>query len=280
MKKSHICQYCGKVYSHHSSRFRHEKKCSKLTQSVSKNPAPVRRGGGSGSTPSKSKLFAKTKPRIVPKIKDQQPIDDESITISTEFMHQLIHQMKMMESRLDKVQQEVQQQPRNIINYTVQIFGGDNIYSDLTTKIGKEPAIKLLMDAAAKNNPQKVLEQYFDRSQPNAYPIACANREGTDGFRYYDSDNQIVNDKEGQITQVLTQRIQTAMLHAANALITQCISEGNIDQLYDMYDIGSVQRNLATMNSSDIKGALVNLTFNPQHQLFRDDIEPMITINS
>lgn len=261
--KKHYCKYCNAEFTHHSSRYRHEKHTCKMRNDITPEPTqppPVKIVPKSKTTTrtAKKKLIVEKKPELL--------------------VNQLIEHLVKLQQNINEIGQnmrEVKNKPTIVNNFNVQIITSD-FYTELIKKIGIVDTVDLLVNAAAKNQPLSILKKlYFDDVEPNKYPIAYSGSKNC--FRYLNDHNQVVEDHNGNIiTDILAKRIQTAMIHATNTLITSSISSNRVDMLYDIYDIGQVQSNLTMIDRSAMKSALVEITNNPSHTLFHGDVNPLI----
>ena len=76
-------------------------------------------------------------------------------------------------------------------------------------------------------------------------------------YQYLDSNsNEIISTESKDIIRQIARDIQTAMLMASNDLIKQSIKENITNQLYDVYDIASIQENVCGFK--EIEEQLIN----------------------
>lgn len=178
-------------------------------------------------------------------------------------LQELEQQNKHLESRVS----EAEKRPQNIQNIVVI---GNDFYSELVDKFGKNLAINYLTNAAVSSKPIDVIEKlYLDGKDPMCYPIACRNE---DHFRYLDSESKIVDDCGGSgIGNLMTDRLQNAMLMAINEISNAAINNetnasANQEQLSN---IVNAQRSVT--HGFD-KAALINqlaiMTHNEKHPFF------------
>jgi len=65
-------------------------------------------------------------------------------------------------------------------------------------------------------------------------------------FKYLNDNNEVVVDDN--IIRVIARKIQNALLHASNMLITESIKLNTTNKLYDVYNIGEIQNNIRDMD--------------------------------
>mgnify|MGYP003682985957 FL=1 len=138
---------------------------------------------------------------------------------------------------------------------------GQDFYPQLIAKMGYRDARNFLVS----NHPKSVMSKLFEGLDPDQYPIAYNNK----CFRYLDDKGTLVEDKTGKIATKLTEHVQNAMITATNELINESIKNNTTDQLYDVYDIATVQTNLTLLSSKDeLREQLIKLIENPTHPFF------------
>jgi len=123
-------------------------------------------------------------------------------------------------------------------------------YDALVTKMGKQSAVKLLNNCSSDGNIVKIYTELFPSRRINDNPVFYENKEG---FKYLDDNNLVSDDK---IIFAIAKKIQAAMLYATNELITESIKLNKTAQLYDVYDIGTMQN--TAMDLSFIEQQLSN----------------------
>jgi len=171
----------------------------------------------------------------------------------------LENQNKKLESRVTVAEQ------RPSINNFVVI--GNDFYSELVDKVGKENAV-LYLTTSAVGRPIEIIDKlYLEGKDPMEYPIACRD---TDHFRYLNSESKIVDDYGGTcIGNLMSERLQTAILMAINEAINVVDENNTSDSEID--SIVEAQRYVTTgVNKANLIHDLSTITRNECHPFFKE----------
>jgi len=205
------CRFCKNTFSSNNSLFNHTKNC----------------------------VFRKT-----PSIKKRTVLIQAKQSVEqtlAQRVSDMEQQIKDIDSKINITppQTKITQVNVNIIKQLPGCF-----YEALVEKIGKPEIAKLLGTEFSESgyNAVNVYKKLFPSKRLEDNPIVFSD----DGFKYLNSNNEIVTDNE--IIDIIAHKIQTALLYASNQLIGQCIKSNNTNQLYDLYDIGEIQRSLSNVN--------------------------------
>jgi len=237
-----ICKYCGNKLSSYKSRWRHETKYCKHKPTI------------------KKKINIKPKQTPTPRLSQQENNTSiEKAQRDININEELLNQINQLRHELHTIKQQPFQLQNITINNNYSIIEG-NFYTALTEKIGKTQAIEFLARAAENNLPGEVFKKLY--SDQSNYLTAAANGEC---IRYIDND-QLINDPDGnRFSNMISNRIQQAMIYATNELIKESISTNNTDQLYEFYDIGKIQHNIANLTTKKLHDDLKTILGNPSH---------------
>ena len=111
-------------------------------------------------------------------------------------------------------------------------------YTALIDKLGKKKAVNLVNLAASKNCPIDIYKELFPSCKMADNPVIF---EGNT-FKFLSDEGEIVCDDS--IIDRIVNNVQTAMLYASSDLIKESLAINKTKQLYELYDIGSIQRNV------------------------------------
>lgn len=224
------CNFCGAKFAYKHTYSAHE--CSKIES----HP----------TSPTRNKI------NVDISIKSKQDNDDDN-------------EMKMLKKRLELLEQhnknlesritEAEQRPSNIV-----VIGND-FFTELVEKVGKDNAVQYLTTAAV-GKPLEVIDKlYLEGKEPDDYPIACRNH---DHFRYRNADSKIIDDHGGKVIgNIMTHRLQNAIIMAINEIITHGPDEEKLDKIM------AAQHYVTNgMNKEEIIHELSLLTNNEKHPFF------------
>ena len=148
---------------------------------------------------------------------------------------------------------------------------GDNALEYLSNRMGRDEAIKYLVQNAINANSIDVVDKlYLDGKDINDYPIAC--REDLH-FRFLDENKNIVDDFGGhKIAHKLTDNVQTAMIDAHLNYIKKLTNTPRQEELWSVYDIRKVQSSINEFNNREnkenLRADLAIKVYNPTHPFF------------
>lgn len=246
---------CGFTTDYKRNLTRHKSSCkvSEVTQKPVLQPKP------------------KTKPKSVPVLKKEPQKAESPVYVQPKIPEVNVQdQFDRLFNELNELRNMVKSKPNIIIN--IQVLG-NNVYSDLVNKIGKAEAIHLLTCSAATDRPIDIIKKlYFENTEPQKYPIATKQNY----IRYLNQEGELIESESDNFVSNLSDRVRTAMIYATNELIKNSISSNLTDQLYEIYDIGKIQTNLADMNRIKFDGfstELQLLTAVPNHPFFDPEIK-------
>ena len=153
--------------------------------------------------------------------------------------------------------------------------GMDNIADDileiLTVKYGDVPAIELLLTNFMSKNYIKIIDAaYLDNKSSDNYPMACS---GGTHFRYINSEFELVDDADGELlVKSIINNIQNAVLMASNKLIRKYMGQNKVGDLFEVYDLGQIQKGVCDMfrdtTKKIVKRLIAKRVLNPNHQFF------------
>ena len=161
----------------------------------------------------------------------------------------------------------------NNINIVCNLVTEDNLFGILTNKLGSNlHATNFLTKCLANNRyPEIVKKAFFEGLEKVQYPIAWNGKE----FRYLDDTGKVVRAEPATVSGKLMNNISNACLMANGYIIESSIHAGKTDQIFDIYDVGSLQDNVRKIQSSkftkDLETELKNSCFCCHHPYFLDD---------
>ena len=160
----------------------------------------------------------------------------------------------------------------NNINVNIQVVA-DNFYQEITKMMGHRQAMQFLTQAASDNDVMAVLKKiFFENIPPERYPIAY--NKDTHRYRYLDNHSQLVEQSHSEMVDLLTTKVQNAMLKASSDLITLSIQENNTNDLYEIYEIDKIHHNLLHLSTIKVEQELPVLTGNQDHHWF--SLQPLL----
>ena len=156
---------------------------------------------------------------------------------------------QILTTHIDQKFAELKQHPpqvNNNINNNLSITNNINItekipkcfYSELVDRLGKKNAVNFINLHSAKNDPIKIYQELFPSKNLSENPVLYENRQ----FKYLDSSGELTYGPE--IIDKITDHIQVAMLYASSSLIDESLKMNSTKRLFELYDIGSIQRNV------------------------------------
>lgn len=165
-------------------------------------------------------------------------------------------QNRSLESRVERAEQR----PPSINNIVVI---GNDFYSELVDKVGREDAIRYLTSAATCKPIEVIDKLYLEGKDPMNYPIACKN---TNHFRYLNSESKIIDDRGGDsIGNLVTNQLQNAILMAINEAIS------DTEATAALCDIVEAQRYVSQgVDKEKLLLQLSKITNNDSHPFFKN----------
>ena len=160
--------------------------------------------------------------------------------------------------------------PRSKIHVDIGTIATDMLEL-LTIKLGDIPAIELLLTNFISKNYIKIINaSYLDGKSSDNYPMACS---GEYHFRYIDENYMLIDDANGEkLVKTIINNIQNAALIASNKLIRKYMGENKVGDLFEVYDLGQIQKGVCDMfkdvSQIHIKKLIANRVLNPNHQFF------------
>lgn len=243
---------CGFTTNYNQNMNRHKKRCMMIKQQKSNESKSE-----TESVPTKKKVVFSKKAQPAP-------------TTATQLTPEMLKLAETVNKLAEKVDTLSSKPSYNINinnNYNIAVMN-PNFYNELEGKIGNPDAMNLLVHAATENDPIPLLKYlYFNGNKRDEYPIASRNGR----YRYLNTEGQVVESGEDHMNQMLSTRIQKAMSYATGTLIQE-MKKKNVDSLYDFYDLGKIQENICNFPFDYIGAKLINLTENPAHPFFMDDV--------
>jgi hypothetical protein len=176
----------------------------------------------------------------------------------------------------DEVEQLVQNKIKGIKqvnNYNNISIIGTDMFRCLVDKMGENEAVRFINYCASIGNPMMIFEKlYLNGTPPECYPIAYYNGE----YRFLNKDSTLIIDKTGSlIYELIICPIQNAVLQSVNHVINSQLESGELDSLYDIYNMRQMQTTILDMmthkRDKTIK-KLENLVKNKKHPFFVNDI--------
>lgn len=236
-----VCPKCKISFDRTTSYYRHIK---------------VQHGGQINDEPAakhdlKLKVDIPTKPKPIPIRIRAKP---------EEIYHRLV-QLEEQNNALREEVEELKLKPTTT-NY-IAILGND-FYSELTNKIGRENAMKFIAESSTKHPLSMFQKLYLDDRDPDDYPIACRDKYH---FRYLDNQQRVVEDKGGStIGTAVSKRLTDAMEHAFHDFQI----EGHGNTVYSLEGVQKLRERLANLNQDSVIKELAYITNNPNHPFFKD----------
>lgn len=218
-----------------------------------------------------------TKPKAMPRkkvvIKQKKSQVHESIitdpvTVSAQTLNKLVNKIDSLENHIksdDKPTTQI------INNYNISVMA-PNFFSELEYRFGRERAVEILVIAAANNKPLDVLRELYFQGDPNEYPIASRNGR----YRYLNDTGDLVESNEGMVSALISTKIQKAMSYATGKLIKNMVRVGDVDSLFDAYDLDRIQDNIYNFPLNFLVSELGSITENRFHPFF---MEGVVVIN-
>lgn len=203
-----------------------------------------------------------SKPELEPKPEmDLAPDTDTKPKDQSEIYHRLV-QLEEQNNALREEVEELKLKPTTT-NY-IAILGND-FYTELTNKIGRENAMKFIAESGTKHPLSMFQKLYLDDRDPDDYPIACRDKYN---FRYLDNQQRVVEDRGGSnIGTAVSKRLTDAMEHAFHDFQI----EGHGNTVYGLEGVQKLRERLASLNQDSVIKELAYITNNPNHPFFRDD---------
>lgn len=154
-----------------------------------------------------------------------------------------------------------------------------DVYKILKEQLGQDGAVNLLNGCLSLKDPMAIIKELFMKGVPDDHTVACDGHE----FRYLDGE-KVVNDDGTKIIPMMLEPVQKAMILAVNDVIIENVKGGTLDMLYDVYDIGGLQRNLIEIGGkkvvSNVKTEFTGTLRNPDHKFFKTKLDASITATS
>ena len=251
MHKRTVCPNCGKSFDYTTTYNKHTYTCKS-------KPVP--------NLGKKKLMIARKKSQDSNRPNHPIHIDNDPAPM----LAQIQTTIGVLTQRMKQLQEQIDNNPTIINNYNfINNYPGLDAYNKLVDSMGKDQAINFIAQAAQHSNIMDVFKKAFlsDKS-PNDYPIA----EKNDMCRYLDNNGYLVEKPTETMSKIIRDQIQYAMIKATSELINHKISTNSVDELYDMYDIRSIQNFLANMDDIEIATEIANEINNPGHPFFEKDM--------
>lgn len=119
-----------------------------------------------------------------------------------------------------------------------------SIHDDLFNEYqSRDDAINNLLTATIQCNPILIIKSLYFSVQYHQYPIILSN-----GHYRYSCKNEVIDTVNGiDILNILLCKVHNAMIRANIEIISKKLISGELNYLYDNYDIGKIQNNLFMM---------------------------------
>ena len=236
------CIVCHTVFDRTTSYYRH---INLHHNGKAKLGAPLRQCQPSQPSPNQNQ----------PKIKVSVNVKDDSLS----HVYTRLVELEEQNNALREEVAELKLKPTTT-NY-IAIVGND-FYSELTNKMGRENAMKFIAESGIKHPLSVFKKIYLDDRKPDDYPIACRDRCH---FRYLDSQKNMVDDRDGKnIGNVVSKGLSDAVQNAVHDFEIE--GHGNT-----VYGIQQLKRSLMQLDQHSVIKELAYITNNPNHPFFRDD---------
>jgi len=228
-----MCSYCHKGFKHKTNLIKHIKKCIyKKSPIIVKKPSSIKQ-----SEP-------EPEPEPEPENKDIKALISVVKGLS-EDIGQMKHQISQQQPHITIHDNRVSNvsNVNTVNNFVIKERIPDDFYKALRDKVGYSGTLKIMDDLskADKIDAVSIYKQLYPSNKIADNPVVYHN----DTFKYLDDNDQIVSDNS--IIHILAKKIQTALLHASNNLITESIKTKNTSQLYDVYDLRDIQGNISNI---------------------------------
>jgi len=138
----------------------------------------------------------------------------------------------------------------NVTNIIITKKLDEDFFQAVSDKLGHNKALDLFNTSIADNDVVEIYKQLYPSNKLAENPVVFHDNT----FKYLDQDNNLISDNS--ILTVIARRLQLALLHASNELISTSILAGRTNQLYELYDIGKIQSNIK--NFDEIKNQIGN----------------------
>ncbi len=267
------CEYCLKYFSYRSGLSRHKNAFCKKAKEYNEIKATV-------SVGKRKKISIKAKTKVnkskekVSDCEDSEDSDDDSnnitITNATANLNLLSGLTKSLKSLKSSPVSKLVIKPRAKIFSDIGTIA-DDILELLTIKLGDIPAIEILLTNFMSKNYIKIINAaYLSGKSSDNYPMACA---GKNHFRYINDKYMLVDDIDGEkLVKTIINNIQNAALIASNKLIRKYMGENKVGDLFEVYDLGQIQKGVCDMfteiSKIQIKKLIAKRVLNPNHQFF------------
>jgi len=144
---------------------------------------------------------------------------------------------KMQSHNITQVNIDITNQQQNL-NITKRL--PDSFYQALLDKIGNNGLLSLL--DVDDLNVVDIYKKIFPSNKIADNPVVYHDQD----FKYLNDAGEIISGDD--IIDIIARNIQTALLHASNSLISESLKTNCTNNLYDVYDIGKIQRGISDVN--------------------------------
>ena len=208
------CKFCYKQYKQKRSQLKHQKECKIMQGAL-----------------------------ITPK-QPPKTVENNNNILLTSINHLLKKHMDRIDKRIDEKIGKIET-PKQIINnnniinnVTITQKLPKCIFSELVNRMGQQKAVNMINLYSAKNEPLKIYKELYPSKILEDNPVIFENNS----FKFLAEDGEIVYDQA--IIQQIADNVQAAMLYASSHLIDESLKLNSTKRLFELYDIGSVQRNV------------------------------------
>lgn len=251
------CEHCGKYFSYRSGLSRHKSSfCKKAIGFSELKHIKAVQALDVGKT-KKPRLLLQLKLKTKPPEPDTNPLSG------------LSKSLKKLSQQKPVV---IKPKPKKLsLNLNGMGNIADEILEILTVKHGDVPAIELLLTNFMSKNYTKIIDAaYLDNKTSDNYPMACS---GGTHFRYINSEFELVDDADGErLVKTIINNIQNAALIASNKLIRKYMGQNKVGDLFEVYDLGQIQKGVCDMfrdtTKKKVKRLIAKRVLNPNHQFF------------
>jgi hypothetical protein len=227
------CQFCKKIFTQKSNRFRHQKHC-----------------------------FSNPKRSIISCDRCQKQFSYPS-SLKTHLKKSCPFHDKVKLSIRKKGEPPPYKPNIKILD--------DTILERLSLYLGKIEGIDFLLNNIYKKQYKTIIKEAYLRDLKTVnYPMT---KDNYGRFRYLDHRSNLINDIDGSsLARLLTNYIQNAMLKACNQLISKYTLLGDMDPLYDKYKIQNLQKIAFELNSNTTEMTKLldsSILLSPTHMFWR-----------
>ncbi len=237
------CKFCGKIFQHRCNVYTHQKKCKQYTNNdgtlggtlSGTNQTDINEHSSKNGQDGLIELYNNESHTF--SIKSSDPLRSSSIKEDFDGHNKRNTNFLFSDKSIgfEVLYPGLFNRPmREILSIN------DDIFNEYRSK---EDAINSLISAIIQCNPILIIKSLFFSVQYNQYPIILTN-----GHYRYAYKNEVIDTMNGiAILNILLYKVHNAMIRANIEVISRRINTGELNYLYDNYDIGRVQNNLLKM---------------------------------